>query len=378
MRLLIVSNFVASPHQPQADIFIRQRAAALRRLGAEVTVVPLYPVPQVPRLPQLPRAGDVEWAGADCPTDAAASVLPVTGFAFGSAVAGGAGAACRSMARLLADQFDRPDFDLVVGHGSYRFPATGVARRLAFCWRRPYVAAAHGSDITAMRASGRRLQRAIFAEAAGTTFVSEALLRETRRVGIHPANPRVIRNGADRAVFGLTPTQPQPPLRLLFAGSLTEVKGADRLPQILHAVRRHHPDAQLTVAGIGPLRGSISRQLPDVLFTGEVSQAELARLMGDSHVLVVPSRSEGFGCVVVEALSTGTVVVATDVGGLPEAVGAGGVLVPGSPGFDAERFAEAVVAAVGRDRSQVAATAGPDWDDVARQELAFFQSLGGA
>lgn len=377
MRLLIVSNFVAFPQQPQADIFIRQRAAALRRLGAEVTVVPLYPVPR-PRLPRLPRAGDVDWAGKECPTDAATSALPVSGIVFGAAVAGGAAAACRSMARQLAGRLKSGDFDLVIGHGSYRFPAAGVARHLAVAWRRPYVAAAHGSDITAMRASGRRFQKVIFAEAAGTTFVSEALLRETRRIGIHPANPRVIRNGADRAVFGLTQAQPQPPLRLLFAGSLTEVKGADRLPSILHAVRRFRPDAQLTVAGAGPLRGPLSRQLPDARFSGEVSQAELAKLMGSSHVLVVPSRSEGFGCVVVEALSTGTVVVATDVGGLSEAVGAGGVLVPGSPGFDARRFAVAVVQAAGRDRSQVAAAAGPDWDDVARQELAFFQSLGGA
>jgi D-inositol-3-phosphate glycosyltransferase len=93
-----------------------------------------------------------------------------------------------------------------------------------------------------------------------------------------------------------------------------------------------------------------------------VSRAELATWYRAADVVAVPSYNESFGLVAVEALASGTPVVAAAVGGLPVAVGDAGILVDshdpdrwadelgrlvGDPGLRAELSARAVVHAKG-------------------------------
>jgi glycosyltransferase involved in cell wall biosynthesis len=67
-----------------------------------------------------------------------------------------------------------------------------------------------------------------------------------------------------------------------------------------------------------------------VRFMGAMSQSELAYWMANSSVLVLPSTSEGLGRVIIEAMATGTPVIGSRVGGIPELVedGVSGFLVP--------------------------------------------------
>jgi glycosyltransferase involved in cell wall biosynthesis len=71
-----------------------------------------------------------------------------------------------------------------------------------------------------------------------------------------------------------------------------------------------------------------------VRFSGALPDADLARSYEEADLLLLPSRSETYGMVVTEALARGIPVVASDVGGVPEAMGHGadgarpGVLVP--------------------------------------------------
>lgn len=116
----------------------------------------------------------------------------------------------------------------------------------------------------------------------------------------------------------------------LFVGRLVDTKGLDVL---LDALPRA-PDVRLVVVGKGPRLGFLQRRARDrgvadrVRFAGFVSAEEKERLMAGARLVAHPARWEGLGHALAEAMLHGKPVVATDVGGIPEVVGPGGVLVP--------------------------------------------------
>ncbi len=171
--------------------------------------------------------------------------------------------------------------------------------------------------------------------------VSEYSAREIRAPA---ARTRVIYGGADPMRY--TPDPLQARRGVLFVGRLTPHKGVDRLLQALPA------GVQLRVVGsTGHDRRLPERDYPrllrflardrDVEFIGTALDAHLAALYGSAEVLALPSVartcygrtvrvSELLGLVVLEAMASGTPVVASRIGGLPEILEDGhtGFLVP--------------------------------------------------
>lgn len=120
---------------------------------------------------------------------------------------------------------------------------------------------------------------------------------------------------------------------VLFVGRLVDRKGVDVALSALQMLRGKGIDESLTVCGDGPERERLeqkSRHLgvsKEVNFIGWTGRERLAELYSRSKVVIIPSRKEPFGIVALEAIASGCPVVASDVGGLPEAVGECGVLV---------------------------------------------------
>lgn len=177
-------------------------------------------------------------------------------------------------------------------------------------------------------------------------------------------------------------------VELLFLGRQEAGKGVEDLVDIAHGVRRSGVECRLTI--VGP-RGEATPQLEAaaaqhptmVRFVGEVSDEDRLRHLATADVLVLPTRYEAFGIVLVEAMRSGTVPAAYPVGAVPEVLdhGARGVLAAASTPV---AMADAIVRAL-RDgaafapdhRRAVAETAGARFglDRWRRQWTELYRSL---
>ncbi len=123
------------------------------------------------------------------------------------------------------------------------------------------------------------------------------------------------------------------PLRVLFVGNVAPRKGL----HVLLAALARLPESDWQLAIVGDTSGDpdyVRRcrelvQTDNVTWLGRVSDAQLAELYAESHLLCVPSSYEGFGIVYLEAMAHGLPVVATTAGAAPEVVDvSSGCLVP--------------------------------------------------
>lgn len=107
---------------------------------------------------------------------------------------------------------------------------------------------------------------------------------------------------------------------------LEHIKGMDLVIPAFAKIHAAHPSTRLLVVGGGSLREHMERQVAEaglagcVTFAGRQPQDKLQDFYDKIDILLMPSRSEGFGLTAVEGMARGCVVVASDTGGLPEVV----------------------------------------------------------
>jgi glycosyltransferase involved in cell wall biosynthesis len=123
---------------------------------------------------------------------------------------------------------------------------------------------------------------------------------------------------------------------VVIPGRLVHEKGHADFLQALALLRTQGRQLSVTLAGHGPIRTTLERQIGQlgldgcVSITGSLAHAQLLDVVQAADLVVVPSRFEGFGLTALEAMALGRPVLATTTGGLPEVIehGASGWLVP--------------------------------------------------
>jgi glycosyltransferase involved in cell wall biosynthesis len=193
----------------------------------------------------------------------------------------------------------------------------------------------------------------VLENAARCIFVSRALLEKAKSFGYSGQNAAVIPNGYDPDVF--KPMDKNTVRKELgiykenthyvgFVGNLIPIKRADKLPEIFGKISKELPNSRFIIVGDGTLRDKILKEMEglDVVFAGRVPQVKVARYMNAMDVMVLPSRNEGWPCVVLEAQACGTCVIGSSNGGIPEAIGFDEYVVEEGESFE-DRFAKRVV-----------------------------------
>jgi glycosyltransferase involved in cell wall biosynthesis len=250
-------------------------------------------------------------------------------------------------------------------HGHWVVPGGAMAALAAA--GRPLVVSLHGSDVfvAERHAIAGTVARRTFARARWVTACSADLRDRAVGLGADAARSSVIPYGVDAAGFprhaearargrALLGVPPDAPL-VVAVGRFVKKKGFEYLIDAVPALVARHPGLEVVLAGHGDLEAELrsrawSAGVTDhVRFPGLLAHQSVPLALAAADVAVVPSirddagNVDGLPNVVLEALASGTPVVATSAGGIGSVItdADNGLLVP-------ERDAAALAAAIGR------------------------------
>ena len=168
------------------------------------------------------------------------------------------------------------------------------------------------------------------------TTVSLSVARELELYGFDSDRVIVVGNGVDEKLF--SPRRNRKPVEeyVLYTGVLRARKGLFDLIECAKHVCETHPQTRFLICGRGSFFPRLQQRVlkmglkKHVLFLGHVSRERLVQLYQNATIHVVPSHYEGLPTVLLEAMSCGIPVVATNVGGNSEVISSGvnGILIP--------------------------------------------------
>jgi glycosyltransferase involved in cell wall biosynthesis len=248
--------------------------------------------------------------------------------------------------------------DVINSHWLLPSGLVGVICKGAF--GTPHVAVVHGSDVNVSKRSGilrwicSRILGASDAVTVNSSYIKNTVLsiggRITDKVSHIPMGvdglvfaPKAAggikeRYGAEHMVFSV--------------GRLIDWKGMKYLIMAMREVVDQVPGAKLVIGGSGPEKESLesmARELGlqgSVIFPGYIDPSDLSEYYSAADVFVLPSidlngQTEALGVVLIEAMASGTPVIGSNVGGIPDIIrdGYNGFLVPEkAPGDLADRI----------------------------------------
>lgn len=214
------------------------------------------------------------------------------------------------------------DFEPDVIIGAWIHPFGTIAKYIKKRFNIPFFAIAEGSDLLVYPKMFKGINSIIDIinnNIEKVIFVSQNM-REKVVKKYNVKNSVIIQNGYDNELFyynNFKAKRNGEKYKIISVGNLEPIKGYDLL---LKAVKNLDNNFHLTIVGDGTLRNEYEEYvrvntLQDIVtFTGYISHQELKYFYDKSDLFVLPSISESFGIVVLEAMACGLPVVANDVG----------------------------------------------------------------
>ena len=231
----------------------------------------------------------------------------------------------------------KQDFNLV----HFEWAATAFKyKRLLELLGKPYTISARGRQFTIDPLLNEEYKSKLIDIINGSTkihCVSKAL-SDLVKTFSHRANTVVIYNGIDTEIFRceIEKSQSLKSINLIFIGSLIWRKSIDSALYIFHRFLSEGGRGTLHIVGDGPEKPRMFSTInnlnlnDNVIYHGKKTEEEVAEILKSMDVLILTSLAEGLANVILEAMATCTVPVATNVHGNPEAIthGEDGFLFP--------------------------------------------------
>ena len=232
----------------------------------------------------------------------------------------------RNAKKALNQLLKEVDIDII--HGHYLFPAGAAACEVGSKHNIKTYVTAHGSDMFEMykkQSFMRPFIKKVLKKADVIFAVSNALKEDILATGVAgiEAKTRLYWNSVDINKFSkdnknLLENHGKP--IVLFVGNIIKRKNVNL---ILEAKKQSNVDYELVIVGDGPLKKDLenkvkSENISDVRFLG--SRKDVENIIPGCDVLVLPSFSESFGLVLIEALACEKPVIGSNVGGITEII----------------------------------------------------------
>lgn len=369
LRIALLS-YRSKPHSGGQGVYVRHLSRELAARGHHVEVFSGQPYPDLDEGPVLRKVPSLDLYRDDDPfrtprrgelrdwTDAL-EVAMMWGGAFPEPLT----FSVRALRALRA----RPgDFDIVhdnqgLGYGMLEMRRLGVPlvtsihhpisvdRRLDLAGRNWHERLDKSRWYGFVRMQGRVARRV----GPLLTVSSSAKADICRDFRIKPEKVHIIPLGVDTRLFQPRPEQPRVPGRIVTVTSADlPLKG---LPTLLRAVAKLVTERDAHLVVIGTPSAATRDQLTQlalgerVTFASGLPDAEYARVLASAEVAVIPSLYEGFSLPAVEHMASGTPLIASKAGALPEVTGDAAVLVP--PG-DPEELAAALRGLLGDEEAR--------------------------
>lgn len=282
--------------------------------------------------------------------------------------------------------------DMISCHWGY--PHGRIAYWINKDFGKPYIVTYHGSDVHTMPFENNYIKNKVLQImecATQNIFVSRKLMDTARELGYNGENCTASRNGVNTNNFYIIPDEEKNAIKekynikgknIGFVGAINKIKRADKFAEIIENVKKldQTNEYTFTVVGDGPLKSQLEKDCIEkginVVFTGNQEIDMVRKLFNTMDVMILPSRKEGFGCVVTEANACGVQVVGSDAGGIPEAIGIDKNVILDGDDFEkrmAQRIVEIVNSKSDRESISKYTINNFSWDKISEDEANFYK-----
>jgi len=281
-------------------------------------------------------------------------------------------------------------------HIHFAFPEGYIGYIVKKKYNTNYILTVHGSDIHTIPFKNINYKKMVLKalnNAKIVIFVSKYLSEKAKEIGYKKGNYYIIPNGIDLDKFHIIKRDialenidfKSNKIYIGYIGNLLKIKGVDKLPRIFNKISQAINNICFVIIGNGSLKENIKKALDSynlldkTIFIRCIPNSIIPYYLNAFDILLIPSRNEGLSSILLESLSCGTPVIASNVGGMPEILknNISGYLVDLNNNF-IDNFSKQILITISKNwnREKIRKSIeNYDWQNVIKKEIKIYKEI---